>query len=149
MRKRINLKGALTVANWTGFGDDAPDAKTCEITIRDDLSGVDFISIRISPRELMMALFKHSCQICEFELRSPEVCGLKREMKDLVFEIPKCTYATRDKVAYQAAVKAAGEGWEASSYFGSQGSFFTKDGKNYARTHAVRYVKLEQENPDA
>ena len=33
------------------------------------------------------------------------------------------------------------DGWECSTYFGSKKSFFQKDGKEYARTTASRWIK--------
>jgi hypothetical protein len=81
--------------------------------------------------------------------QSAEVFGLDRvgkkmEWKELVFTMPENVgYKERDKIAYEQALKSVPEGWVVSNYFGSQGTFFVKDGKSFGRATIRRWVEID------
>jgi hypothetical protein len=56
--------------------------------------------------------------------------------------MPEHDYKERNEVAVKAAAEYVAKnrpGWIARTYFGSQNSFFTKNGKQYARCTIERW----------
>ena len=81
---------------------------------------------------------------CEFITRGLDVIGKRHEWETFEFMIPE-NVLVLDKSGYAErlanhANTLLSDGWEAEGYFGSQNSFFTKDGKNWARCTIRRYV---------
>lgn len=64
------------------------------------------------------------------------------------FEMPKNNYNNRKEAAQKKAQKKAPKGWLASTYFGSQDSFFVEDGKDYASTTMSRWVEKDVEGAE-
>lgn len=111
------------------------------IELFDYKSFITFARIKLTPEQLSSALSRMSHTAC----KSVEVIGLDKlnktlEHEVLEFEIPYVSYKERDAVAAKIATEQCPEGWEPDNYFGAQGSYFTKDGKEYARVTIRRWV---------
>lgn len=115
------------------------------ITIHDNNSAVDFIEIKLTPEQLSSALSRMAYTPCEVEVRSLDVLGKKRIGKDLIFEIPVNYRERENKMLLDNLTKLnTPEGWEASTYFGSQNSFFSQDDKYYARTTMFQWIDQDE-----
>ena len=112
------------------------------IDLHDENAAVTFIRIELTPAQLSQALSRQSHTKCEMEICDLNVVGKKMEHKTIEFEIPvDCGYGEdRRKIAMEHAQKVCPEGWITENYFGSQNSFFYKDGKNYARCTIRRWL---------
>jgi len=132
----MKMKGNLTISRPQGFGKDQ-----ISITVRDDDAVLNFLNIKIDLAEFTKCLTGLAAVDCELETRDLEHVGKIREREELVFEMPEGSSISRDKEAANIeASKATPEGWEYSSYFNSQDSFFTEDGKSMARTSILRWI---------
>jgi hypothetical protein len=79
------------------------------------------------------------------DVRGLEHVGLMKQTKELIFELDTANYGGRRiEKARKVAQYYADDGWTANLYFGSQNSFFIKDGKCYARTYQHRFVSPEE-----
>lgn len=134
-------KAKLTISN-PHYGDGR---KKINISIQDDCARIQFLDIEIDHDKFAQAITGLSSVECEMEFRGLENVGKVIEKQGIEFEVPDCEWRDREKIASKLADEMAPEGWVASHYFGSQGSFFTKDGKSYARTTISRWVDKEEE----
>lgn len=116
------------------------------ISVEDVDAVIDFLEIEIDLDEFARCITGLGMAKCEMEVRGLKNVGKKRESMDIVFEMPDVDYNKKLETAQRLAKEAAPEGWESSVYFGSQDSFFTKDGKQYARTRASRCVEKGDTN---
>lgn len=113
----------------------------CEIEVRDNEASIVFAKIKLDTEQVCSALSRLSNTPCEIEVIGLDKVGLKMENKFFVFEMPEYNYSNRDEIAKEEIVKVCPEGWIPDKYFGSQDSFFTQDGKKYARCIIRRWVK--------
>lgn len=81
------------------------------------------------------------------EVHGLDRVGKKQENKLFEFELPKDFKreyfkgrADQEIELQQLAQSQLSDGWIAENYFGSQDSFFTKDGKKYARVTIRRWI---------
>lgn len=110
-----------------------------EIEIRDDRACTTFCRIRLTPEQLSAALSRQAHVECEISVYSLDRVGKTHEHKTFEFEIPPSM--RRDDEALQKMAQAQlTDGWICDGYFRSQGTFFNKDGKQYARCTIRRYV---------
>lgn len=130
----MKLKGEISIM----FDHDG-----LSIEITDPLSSTAFCKIRLNQEQTCKALSRLGHTDCEMELRGHERVGKKMEWKTLEFAMPEGSAYHDKKAAEETAKTACPEGWEMSSYFGSQESFFMQDGKQMARTTIRRWVALE------
>lgn len=116
---------------------------TIEINDRDANSTI--CEIELSTKDFVSAAMGRLAHVrCTASVPCPERIGKQHEHKDLIFEMPECSYKDRTDTAIKEAEKSCPEGWFFSKYFGSQGSFWSVDHKNYAKTTIRRYVDKEQ-----
>ena len=111
------------------------------IEIEDDVANMTFAKIKLTPQQLSAALSRRACVDCEIDTKGLDKVGKQHENKHFEFEIPD--YLNRSIYAdelQKIAQSKLSDGWIAESYFGSQGSFFVKDGKQYARCVIRRWV---------
>jgi hypothetical protein len=113
-----------------------------DIEIHDDDADVTFCKIHLTQEQTCQALSRLSHTTIDLcEVHALDVVGKKREYDTLEFLFEDHGfYNGRGKRAYEEAQKVCPAGWEASGYFGSQGSFFQKDGKQYASCTIYRWV---------
>jgi hypothetical protein len=115
------------------------------IRLHDEDSGVEFCEATLTPKQLSSALSRLSCTPCEIEVHGLDKLGKTHECKPFEFELSgRIAYDNQKKIAVEQCKKALVEQgmteWVPDSHFSSRNSFFTKDGKNYARTTIRRWV---------
>ena len=112
-----------------------------KIKIHDNDASITFARIKLTPIQLAQALGRLGYTECEIEVHLLDKVGKKMEHKTIEFELPETNTLFRNKdMAEKVCVEYCPEGWVPDLYFGSQGSFFTKDGKQYARTTIRRWI---------
>lgn len=117
--------------------------KAIVISVEDDDAGIQFLELEMSLEDFAECVTGlHGCD-ANMKFRGLENVGKKQERDTIEFKMPDCSYKEQEKIAYEQAKLNTPEGWIASSYFGSEGSFFTKDGENWARTSIHRWVEKE------
>lgn len=134
-----NLRGAITISRPRGRS-----AETIDICVIDELSGVEFVSVRISPANFAEALVGLARVECEFDLR-PDLVGTVYEHKEELVPLPHDHYygTSRDKreqVAAEAFAPFEVDGWR-----GRVDDLFNphRRGLNGAKVTFVRYVPRE------
>jgi len=121
-----------------------PDGVIFEIG--DEKAGVQILSIDISQSDFMSLLGRDRYVKMNAKIANLDKVGKKMEVDSFEFELPveASGYELRKKWAIenvQNALIAAGKSdWEADKYYGSQKSFFTKDGKPFARATIRRWI---------
>ena len=118
--------------------------KLIHISIKDKDARVQFLELKISYSDFTEALTGMAFVECDMEFRSLDCVGKMIEKDTLTFPMPLTTYSNRVEVAIRESSLATPDGWTTSSYFGSKESFFTEDGKDYARTTISRWVDKPQ-----
>lgn len=115
------------------------------LELHDELSRQTFVDLQLTPEQTAKAMSRlpHT-PVEKCEVIGLDRVGLKMEHQPLQFPMPKHEWKMRSEVAYAEALKHCPEGWTASAYFGSQDSFFRKDGKEYAQTTIRRWVPVEE-----
>jgi len=123
-----------------------------ELEINEDNSGCRFVTMRIDPVDFCKLLGRQAHVPCTFEVPDLSIIGMYEVMTDIEFPIPvDSSYQPKRKEIATETVKklprVVEDGWHPSTYFGSKGSFFSKevDGKTvyYARTNMSKWVDLE------
>lgn len=103
----------------------------------------EVLTLTVQSSEFLRALGRLGNVAClEATLLRPEIAGRRQEHQDLEFPLPDGTdLGTRQQAAREAGMRLCPEGWTADLYFGSRNSFFTREGKQWARTIIRRWVK--------
>lgn len=111
------------------------------IEVEDEKGNVTFLEIHLDSIQFNELMAGHYVK-CTLNLRGLEKVGKVHENKTFEFELPEelIGYNVDRNLIYQHALKVAPKGWEPDNYFGSQSSFFQKDGNNFARTVIRRWV---------
>jgi hypothetical protein len=104
------------------------------IELKDNSSYTTFVKIELTPDQLSSALSRLGETKCKIKVFALDKLNKKMINKDFEFEIPEFDYKEMAEKAYEIAKKLCPEGWIPDGGFNSQGSFFKKDGKNYAKT---------------
>lgn len=118
------------------------------IEFRDADANLLFARALLTPKQLSQALSRMGDVSCDMEVYAIEKIGTKHECLKLEFEIPEGLgwgYKRDESKIYELALQAAPEGWTPDNYFSSQDSFFSKNGKEYARCTIRRWVKNTEE----
>jgi len=136
-RYKMKHKAKLTISR-PSYGDGR---KKITIRVEDDDAVIRFLDIEMDLADFAECITGLSYVNCEMEVRGLENVGKKRESMPIIFEMTAVDYDVKVDTAIKLAEEAAPEGWVCSSYFGSQDSFFYKDGKYYGRTTAYRWVE--------
>jgi hypothetical protein len=117
-----------------------------KVSLEDEKSGITFAVANVPMKGFAECLTGLSYVDCEGEVMGLDNVGKTMESDKIEFEIYCSGYGDERKDAAKKEVEKylkkhlKGEGWESSNYFGSQDSFFNKDGKQYAQTTIRRYV---------
>lgn len=109
------------------------------IELHDKKSGTLFCRATLTPEALSKCLSRTAYVECKVVVAGLDNLNKKLVVDKLEFEISKTSYEKKKDNAYDTALIACPPGWEVDNYFGSQTSFFTKDGKNYARATIRKY----------
>ena len=119
----------------------AHEGQYISIRITDDESLVLLCELKLTLEEFARLMFNESVSGINAVLGDTTKLGKVRESKTFEFKVCDCGgyYYSKDK-AIKEGLKACPEGWEMSTYFGSQESIFTKDGDTWARTKIYRWI---------
>ena len=113
------------------------------ISIKDDTSNQIICEVTLSPEQLSCALSRLANTPCDVEVypKAFDRLGKTMETDRMEFEIPSTLDGRKDMDALvKLANEATPDGWTSDYYFGSQDSFFKRDGKEYARCIIRRWV---------
>jgi hypothetical protein len=131
----MSLKGKISILISREYTD---------IEIEDKDANTRFVKVRLTPEQLSMALSRQMSVDCALEVRELWHVGKKHENKQFEFEIPASLRSSDNyeelSSRAQDILDGKNEGWIADKYFASQGSFFGKDGKIYARCTIRRWI---------
>jgi len=132
-------KGKITISRVSSNQEKYLPIK---ITIDDVDAVTQFLEIEMSLEEFAECLTGLTDRPCVFEARGLDRIGKKREMQKFTFELPDGTmFGSKTKeIAAELAIKQSPIGWEVSTYFNSQNSFFKENGKEWAQTNIMRWV---------
>ena len=115
------------------------------IELYDGDAGITFARIELTPKQLSQALSR----LAHTECKSCEVFGMKNLGKKLItkpleFPLPpKFSFQKRKQIAEIEALKYIPNGWSSDLYLNSKGSFFRKDGQEWARITIRKWVEDE------
>ena len=114
------------------------------IVVEDKDAGVRFLVMSLTREEFVnAAMNRRACvDVSKTEVFALDKIGKKEEYKEFEFEIPTTTSLDKNQkeIAIEIVKKMCPEGWVPDTHFGSQNSFFKKNGKPYARTMIRRWV---------
>lgn len=134
MRK---LKGKLTISRvMSNQCDDY-----MEIVVEDDISGVEFLSIKLSMEQYGKAVAGSSYQDIEYEDHGMVNIGKVKEREKAQVPIPKQLVFNRKCAEEYVVANCQREGWHLDSYLGSQRSFVDIGPDTYANVSYYRYVE--------
>lgn len=137
-------KAKLRISRPFFFGDGR---RKISIAVKDTDARIEFLELEINLDKFAECLTGMADVECEMEFRGLENVGKKIETMPLEFEVEERCYGDeRKQNAINLARNAAPKGWSPSTYFGSQSSFFQRNGKSYARTSASRWVEKCQDD---
>lgn len=115
--------------------------KKISIKVRDNEARIEFLRIQIDLDKFTECLTGLAYVECDMEVHSLDKINKQEERKPLIFKMPSGSNAWNKEIAVARAIEHTPEGWTPSLYFGSPSSFFTKDGKPYAKTYISRWVE--------
>lgn len=112
-----------------------------EIEIVDSDANTTIVKVRLTPEQLSTILARRGYVDCECTIGDLTRIGKKHENKKFEFEI---TYSkTKEDLALACNEALFAQGmheWVSDNYYQSQDSFFSRDGKDYARVTIRRWV---------
>lgn len=119
------------------------------IELYDAEAGVHLFEVKLTPDQLSSAMSRLSHTKCSAEIFNTEKANKKMEINKLVFNIDGVDRYSKGskKILSEMAAINCPEGWEHDDYFGSQDTFFSDNGHNYARVTIRRWVNSEP-NPE-
>jgi hypothetical protein len=128
---KSKLQGKLTICKSSNG--------TVLLRIEDSNSLIQFLEIEIPLADFSEALFGLAYRPCSYSIIGTDVLGKQRYQEDYIFEIN--TFRNIEQAKLTAITLSQQDPiWNYSSYFGSQDSFFSKDGKYYAKTTRYKYI---------
>lgn len=115
------------------------------ITLTDEISGVQFFDGMMSLEEFALAVTGLDCRPIEAEIRGTEYIGKKYVFERRSVELPEqfqtSYYSKRGELEEWMEANLQEEGWLLSTYLGSQGSFTrNKEGKQLVNYTVSKYV---------
>lgn len=126
------LKGNITILG----NDDG-----VYIEIKDKVSSIRIVKIKMSPEDFCQAALGRLANTrCSMEVGELMKVGKKMINKSFDVALPPEAGIREEEIAKELTIKYCPEGWEPDLYFNSQGSFFKKDGINYARSTIRTWV---------
>ncbi len=124
--------------------------KVISIQVEDADAGIRFLELEVPLDNFSECLTGLSFVECDMKFRGLQNVGKKKERMPVTFQMPDhADYSNRKEVAKEIAQDQVPAGWLVSDYFDSQNSFFMKDGKEFARTNAVKWVEKETTEEDS
>lgn len=141
------LKGKISISNPTPMQYSAKRIISIEMT--DELSGVLFLSIELSPEDFMNALTGRADKPCEFELRGMELVGKRQETKHHEL-VSTYSWLKKEQILedlHKAAKSYEVDGWQAMINPDSRLEPIErhKDGTALFDVSFFRYVDVQKE----
>jgi hypothetical protein len=144
------MNGKIDISRYTS---NVPPYSGVSIRIRDELSGVEFLSITMTVAEFAEAVMGLGHRSMTFELRKQAVAviGMKREHKVVPIKMPPGTYTLRPekpehrKLMAQLLKPYEVDGWQGCDADFSNGhNFWREVGAKYYLCNVgfTRYVKV-------
>ena len=115
------------------------------VSVHDEDACIQFLNLQIPFASFAEALTGLARTPCTMEFMGLQNVGKKREHKELIITLPDGIRwgAKRKDIAISEGKKQCPKGWVMDEYFSRQNSFFTEDGKDFARTSINRWVEKE------
>lgn len=111
------------------------------IEIKCEKSNSTFLKVHLTPEQLSESLSRCYCVDCEFEIGHLDRIGKTHQFEKFEFELPKELKSKgTSKELKEFSQSLLTDGWISDGFFSSKDSFFTKDGKDMARTLKRRYI---------
>ena len=132
----MTIKGKITISRVTSN----TEGSYVEVRFQDDGASIEFAIAKLTMEQFAQAITGRGYVDCEIEVRGLDLVGKKMEHATIEFPIPKADYKHRKESATKAAAAYIPEGWVLSDSFSSQGSFFTRDGQEFARATIRRWI---------
>lgn len=116
------------------------------IEVKDNTSTISFLRLELTPDQLSRTLSRQMyVEVDSAELVGVEKIGKKMQHDKFVFELigEQADRQNRDKVyelAIEKLIEANMTEWIPDSYFGAKDSFYTQDGKTFARATIRRWI---------
>jgi len=133
------IKAELTISR----PQRSDSKKVIRIQVRDTEAKTTFLEIEITPENMMECLTGLSKVECSMTATDLFKVGKVRESKMLEFPLGEYEGYDYKKIALKELPKHTPRGWIASTYFGSQTSFFNKGEEPWARTSLNKWVNKE------
>ena len=113
-----------------------------EIELHDRDASITFAEVTLTSKQVIQAFSGLGYTGCRIDLKGLEKVGRKMEHMVLEFLLPKVEKRHRmsDEELTCLAEAVLPDGWASDNYFHSQNTFFSRDGKNWARTTMRRWV---------
>jgi len=122
-------------------------AEWLEIEVRDSDSFCTFVRLKLTPEQFTAAMGRLAMIECEWEVYNLDKIGKKWENRHFEFEIPedlnKYTNPSLDKLnllCSEAMERECLTDWVSDNSYDYQWSFFTRDGKRFARVTIRRWI---------
>jgi len=134
------LPGKITISKTScNLEDDY-----ISISIVDESSHVQFVDVKMSLLDFANAITGLAFNSCDFELRHPELVGMKRESKSELLPRPKfgCSVVDLQRILDPFEV----DGWFGSFY--DMKNHHNWVGDNQVSVGFTRYVPSDEENED-
>ena len=116
------------------------------IELYDSTSASHILEIRLTPIQLNQALSRLGHTECTAEIFNVDKVNKKMEILKHIFNIDgidRYSKGSKEKIVERGLLTCP-EGWEMDKYFQSQDSFFSDNGRDYARATIRRWVNSEQ-----
>jgi hypothetical protein len=126
------MKGKITISRW----HSNQDGDGMSIEVWDEVSGVSFLEVEMTPHDFALALTGLARQECTFELRGVQNIGKVREQKTVIIEV---TGGVRENEKAALLAPFEVDGWK--GYAGDLGNSHHRVGNGY-RVSFSRFVDL-------
>lgn len=143
----VNPKPKTYTMNINGRISILTNGEYTSIQIKDEASAIVFVDIRLTPEQFCRAIGREmSVECAKTEIRGTDLLGKKMENKYYTFFVGDLKKGQTEELNRQATLSLKRDGmadWVPDKYYGSQGSFFSKEDKNHARVTIRRWVNPE------
>jgi hypothetical protein len=115
------------------------------IEIKDRRSNITFAKVKLTPKQLSLALSRMMYVDCEIQTHGLKNVGKKHVWQKWEFKIPEDLLASRYHSDFEEqlnsyAYEKCPRGWVPDNYYGSKESFFVRDGEDWARVTVRKWV---------
>ena len=122
------------------FGRDSRDV--IRVRIRDEASGIEFVSLEMTPHDALLAITGMSEMDAECEVHGLQYVGKTRVTELRTIECPLDPY-DRKALAEWLKANAQEDGWIVQTYLGSQNSVRRLGDKTLLQYSVRKYVETE------